>query len=372
MAEKKKIYVTYGRDIDRMTLSLARLYPFEERLPDKDARIGIKPNLVIATTPDTGATTHMEIIHAVIGHLQGLGYKNITILESSWVGEDTERAFRLNGYIDTAEKYSVGLFDIKDDRYVVMESHGIRMEISERAAGLDFLINLPVLKGHCQTGMTCALKNMKGCLSDRSKRMFHKMGLMRPIAALNTVLRPDLTIVDGICGDLDFEEGGNPVETNRMMMSEDPVLVDSYSAALLGFSLEDVPYIRLAEEYGVGSADWHDAEILEIGNPADSVGMRPTGLAYRLSKYVKADAACSACQANLIHALKRLDEAGLLQKLGNNRIAIGQGFRDKECLIGAGTCCNMAVHHAGGCPVKAEDVVKMVRNLRVQSFSNKK
>ena len=363
MTEKKRIYVTYGRDIGRMTLSLAAHYPFEERLPDKDALIGIKPNLVIAATPDTGATTHMEIIHALIEHLQNLGYKNITILEGSWVGEDTKRAFRLNGYIDTARKYSVGLLDIKDDRYVERESHGIRMEISETASKLDFLINLPVLKGHCQTGMTCALKNMKGCLSDRSKRMFHAMGLMRPIAALNTVLRPDLTIVDGICGDLDFEEGGNPVEMNRMMMSEDPVLIDAYSAALLGFSLEDVSYIPLAEAFGAGSTDWRGAEILEIGKPADAIGVRPTGEAGRLSRYVAAESACSACQANLIHALKRLDGAGLLHKLGTNRIAIGQGFRNKACAIGAGECCKMAIHHAGGCPVKAEDVVEMVRNL---------
>ena len=58
--------------------------------------------------------------------------------------------------------------------------------------------------------MTCALKNCKGCLPDREKRRFHAEGLMRPIAALATALRPELTIVDSLCGDLDFEEGGNP------------------------------------------------------------------------------------------------------------------------------------------------------------------
>lgn len=81
------------------------------------------------------------------------------------------------------------------------------MDICCRALDAGYLINLPVLKGHCQARMTCALKNCKGCLPDREKRRFHAEGLMEPIAALAAALRPALTIVDSICGDLDFEEG---------------------------------------------------------------------------------------------------------------------------------------------------------------------
>ncbi len=87
---------------------------------------------------------------------------------------------------------------------------GITMDVSRTILDTDFLISLPVLKGHCQTAMTCALKNMKGCLSDRSKRLFHSLGLHRPIAALNAVRDADLVIVDSLNGDLDFEEGGKP------------------------------------------------------------------------------------------------------------------------------------------------------------------
>ena len=68
-----------------------------------------------------------------------------------------------------------------------------------------------------QTVMTCALKNLKGCLPDREKRRFHTEELMRPIAALAAAIRPKLIIVDSICGDLNFEEGGNPVHTNRTL-----------------------------------------------------------------------------------------------------------------------------------------------------------
>ena len=92
------------------------------------------------------------------------------------------------------------------------------MEICCIALDTDFLIDLPVLKGHCQTNMTCALKNLKGCLPDREKRKFHSDGLFRPIAALATYLKPSLVIVDSICRDLNFEEGGNPIHTNRILL----------------------------------------------------------------------------------------------------------------------------------------------------------
>ena len=53
----------------------------------------------------------------------------------------------------------------------------MKLNVCERAANIDFLINVPVLKGHCQTKITCALKNMKGLIPNTEKRHFHAMGL---------------------------------------------------------------------------------------------------------------------------------------------------------------------------------------------------
>ena len=236
----KEIRLIYGHDIKNMTIKLLEDYRIEEKIPSKDAKIGLKPNLVVAVRPETGATTHTEIIEGIIEYLQKHGFSNISIIEGAWVGDSTKRGFRVNGYERFTERYGVPLYDTKEDQYVKKTAEGITMEISKRILDLDYMINLPVLKGHCQTSMTCALKNMKGCLSDRSKRLFHSLGLMRPIAALNEIVRPDLTLADSISGDLDFEEGGNPVDTGRLLLAEDPVLLDAYGAHLLGFSLDDV------------------------------------------------------------------------------------------------------------------------------------
>ena len=56
-----------------------------------------------------------------------------------------------------------------------------------------------------------------------------------------------LSWVVHICGDLDFEDGGNPVVRNCIMAAADPVLVDAHAADLLYYRPEEIPYIKMAE-----------------------------------------------------------------------------------------------------------------------------
>ena len=360
--ESNEIRIIYGKDAAAMTTKLIESIPLEDMIGDRSTQVVIKPNLVVPAKPESGATTHMGIISALIEYLQDHGFGNITIAEGSWVGSNTEDAFRLNGYYKIRDKYGVKLVDTKKDRFRKLTYDGLTMEVSETMLNAGFFINLPVLKGHCQTLMTCCLKNMKGCLSDRSKRDFHRWGLMQPIAALNMLVKPSLHIIDSISGDLDFEEGGNPVETDRMMIGIDPVLLDAYGASLMGFSPEEVEYIPIAESYGRGSMDIESAKITELNKP-EAGSIRPTGAVSRLASHTAPDMACSACYASLIHALKRLEENGGMRKLGNMKIACGQGWKGKTMEIGSGVCCSGAKHSVKGCPPSAADILAMLERL---------
>ena len=115
--KSREIRVIYGKDIAAMTRRLIEDYDLASKIGDVNAKIALKPNLVVATTPDTGATTHVEIITEVIEYLQEKGFRDISIMEGSWVGDDTERAFRVNGYNNISKKYGVKLFDLKKDKY---------------------------------------------------------------------------------------------------------------------------------------------------------------------------------------------------------------------------------------------------------------
>ena len=359
---KQDVINVYGSHPNIMATSILKAIDFESLLPDKNASIVLKPNLVVAVTADSGATTHPEIVIAIIEFLQHKGYSNISIVESAWVGASTKEGFRINGYYQIRDKYNVRLIDVKDDTYIKKTIGKITMEVSKTILETDFLINLPVLKGHCQTAMTCALKNMKGCISDRSKRLFHTLGLHSPIAALNAVRSADLVIVDSLNGDLDFEEGGNPVETNRMFATRDSVLCDSYGASLLGFELGDIPYIGLAEELGVGSTDLSVANFIQLNEPNDEEPAKPSERASYLANHTLPDSACSACYGNLIHALKRLDEVDRLNDLREN-VCIGQGYKGVKdpSKIGVGICTSGLAKSLKGCPPKAIDMIAFLK-----------
>ena len=353
------IFEIFGTDAQSMTKSLMTAGDVTKRIP-KDANIALKPNLVRAGSPETGATTHPGVLSGCIEYLQENGFSNISIIESSWIGGNTQQSFKTCGYDKVCQKYNVPFYDLKADKVKRVDTPLRPMEISQRALDADFLIDLPVLKGHSQTRITCALKNLKGCIPDHEKRQFHAEGLFKPIAALASALTPNLVIVDSICGDLYFEDGGNPVNTNRMMLGFDAVQMDMYGCRLMGIDPESVPYIALSEKWGAGNSHINHDEIIRLNEPANSQKYPPaSGLVKKLTKNVTADGACSACFASLVRALYIADREGCTVK---EKICIGQGFQDrKPDGIGIGRCCSQADICVMGCPPTAEAILEKLR-----------
>lgn len=352
-----KIYEIFGRDAHSMTVSLMEAADAASLIP-AGASVALKPNLVVAGTPDSGATTHAGVLSGCIEYLQAHGVRDVCVMEGSWVGDRTERAMRACGYDKVCAQYSVPFYDLKQDETRLTDTPLRPMEICRRALEADVLIDLPVLKGHCQTAMTCALKNCKGCLPDKEKRRFHTEGLHRPIAALAAALRPALTIVDSLCGDLNFEEGGNPVHTNRMLLGTDPVQIDAYGCRLMGLDLEDVPYIGLAERWGAGSTAIGPGDVVTLNRPQDVEEYpKPSGLVRQLTRRVRQDDACSACYAALVRGLYLTREG-----TPEDEIAIGQGWRGREFPgLGFGNCCRGARAHVPGCPPTAAEAAAFLR-----------
>ena len=94
--ENNEILMIYGKNYKEMTKEILEASGLEERVPGRNARIGIKPNLVSPTPAGYGATTHPEIVAGIIEYLKERGYENLVILEGSWVGDRTEEASRIS------------------------------------------------------------------------------------------------------------------------------------------------------------------------------------------------------------------------------------------------------------------------------------
>lgn len=356
---KNEIYIKSGTQYKEMTKELLEACDLAVQIPDMDMQIGIKPNLVSPSEASWGATTHPEVVAGIIEYLQERGYHKIAMLEGSWVGDKTAEAYEVCGYRDLSEKYQVPFWDMQKEKGIARDCQGVQLNICKRVTNVDFLINVPVLKGHCQTKITCALKNMKGLIPNTEKRRFHAMGLHKPIAHLNAGIHQDFIVVDNICGDLDFEDGGNPVVMNRVLAGMDPVLMDSYVCQVMHYDTKEVPYIGLAEELGVGSANLENARIIYCEETARKE-LPKSRKVVELQDAVEEVESCSACYGYLIPALEMLKNDGLFEKL-DTKICIGQGYRGKTGKLGVGACTCKFEHNINGCPPTENQIYDFLR-----------
>ena len=237
---------------------------------------------------------------------------------------------------------------------------GLDLSISEYVEKVDYLINVPLIKGHCQTDITCALKNMKGLIPDIEKRKYHQIGLHKPIAYLNTLIKQDLIIADAICPDPYFEEGGRPKQMDMIVGAYDPVLMDSYAAGVLGYKPLSIGYIKLSYELGIGKLMDKDTQIVNIGrtnmhNSVEQVEKKYLNL-------INEDNACSACYSHLVMAMEQLHKEGLTNQI-TEQICIGQGFQNEKGTIGIGDCTCMFEHYAKGCPPSTDDMLVFLRKM---------
>lgn len=359
---KNDIYAIQGEDYKQMAIQILKAANLAADIKDKRKRVCIKPNILAAQKASKGAVTHPELVDGVLTYLKEEGFLNLAVMEGSWVGDLTSKAVHVCGIFDVCKKHQVPFLDLQKDSYQTLDAAGMPIAVCDAALKSEYLINIPVLKGHCQTTVTCALKNSKGLIPNLEKRRFHTLGLHRPIAHLNTVIHQNFILVDNICGDLDFEEGGNPVVMNRVLGFWDPVLCDSFAAESMGHHPYDVEYIRLAEQLGIGSADVaHANMILSNEGILDQKRIQPNQRVARLAAYAKPEDACSACYGSLIYALDRLSDEGHLQGRKKGSIAIGQGYRGKTGDIGIGQCTKCFRKSLQGCPPKAIDIVDFLK-----------
>ncbi len=358
---RDEILIIHGTEYVSMTKELLAAADLAGMIGGRNTRIGIKPNLVSPTPASLGATTHPEVVEGLLLYLREQGFSDVTIMEGSWVGARTEEAFDECGYRALAEKYGVRLLDTQKERARSVDCAGMTLNICECAFDVDFMINVPVLKGHCQTRVTCALKNMKGLLPNREKRRFHAEGLHRPIAHLSRGVRQDFILVDNICGDPGSEDGGNPTVMNRLFAAADPVLCDAFACSLMGVPVKDVPYIGMAASLGAGCADPERAKVTELNAPVCAVKLPDRNRMVRLQEAAEEVESCSACYNYLMMALDMLEQEGLLQKLPH-KVHIGQGCRGRSGELGVGTCTKGYAHSLPGCPPTERQMYEFLKS----------
>jgi len=140
----------------------------------------------------------------------------------------------------------------------------------------DVLISVPRLKSHDRPTptVTISLKNMMGVISRSEMNRFHNIGLPQCIADVNTVMKPNLTVVDATYAMARTgPQDGDMIEMDMIMASGDSVAIDLIGAQKLmeleqqhnipTFDYTDIDHINAAAALGVGTNNPNNITIVE-------------------------------------------------------------------------------------------------------------
>ena len=248
-------------------------------------RVLIKPNLVgydeRYPMPLFGIFTTTRIVEDLIVLLKEHGARSIAVAEGSVyvkgkdAGLTTHQIYDKLGYPLLAQRHDVELIDLMQQEFVTVEAEGWEFEVARPALEADFLINLPVLKTHNQSKVSLGLKNLKGCLSNKSRRNAHGAdhSLLQRLSLFVERITPALTVIDGIFGlERGPYHGSIAKRVNALVASNDPLAADCVGAALAGLDPAEVSHlVDFAGRHGRSVA----LEAIELrGDPLDSLRQR--------------------------------------------------------------------------------------------------
>jgi uncharacterized protein (DUF362 family) len=243
------------------------------RLPfPADARsVGIKLNLCDYRLPETGAVSDPQVVAPLLQELRSR-YPNSDIFVYEHDANST-LARTLFGYLGldkVAASYDVRCVSLADEEWVERAVPGLyfkSLEVPRILEETDLLINHPKLKTHGRTLMTCALKNMFGCIRPKKKVQFHKH-LAEAIVDINLAIPSHLTVVDAnLC--VEGNRGptqGLPKRLGLLFGGTDIVAVDAFGADVMGFGARRIQHVKLAERAHLGSrrydliGDWQSRD----------------------------------------------------------------------------------------------------------------
>jgi uncharacterized protein (DUF362 family) len=239
-------------------------------------KVLLKPNL-------NGADvyTNKELVGALIEMLRDLGAGRVFIAESTFGNARiTSSFFEKTGYRDLAARYGVDLVNLNESEAVdvpvanplVLDKLHIAKEVFEA----DKIINIPSPKVHYATGVSLAMKNLKGFLVGDEKKHFHEIGLDKAIVDLNNTLRVDLNIIDAIsCMERMGPHGGDVVNLNLVIAGGSRAEVDHVGCRVMGYDISEVKHLeQYVEMNGI------DVDAVEV------VGERVEDVAYPFKKVV--------------------------------------------------------------------------------------
>ncbi len=235
------------------------------------AKVVVKPNIGWDRNPAQGANTHPRVVMALVKQALDAGASKVMVFDRSC--NDSRRCYTNSGIAEAVE--SIGdrraVCEFVDNRKFVPVKIEKGVLVAEwqfykDALDADCYINVPVAKHHGLSRLTLGMKNVMGVIGGQRGEIHQSIG--QRLADLNTVIRPNLTVIDAtrillrhgpVGGDL-----ADVKVLDTLMASTDPVAADAYATTLFDLKPDAIESTRAAYKAGLGEMDLSKIRLLKV------------------------------------------------------------------------------------------------------------
>jgi uncharacterized protein (DUF362 family) len=232
-------------------------------------KVVIKPNIGWDATPERAANTNPKLIGRIVKRCFEAGAKEVVVFDNSC--DEWTRSYKNSGIESEVKnaggKMVTGKTETAYKEVNVPKGKNLtKAKVHEAIINADVFINVPVLKNHGGATVTISMKNLMGIVWDRG--YWHKHDLHQCIADFASYRKPDLNVVDAYRVMKKNGPRGVSVEDvvtlKSLLISKDIVAIDAAATKIFGLNPDDIGYIKIAHEMGIGNKKLETLNIKKI------------------------------------------------------------------------------------------------------------
>ncbi|MCK5861186.1 MAG: DUF362 domain-containing protein, partial [Candidatus Hydrogenedentes bacterium] len=237
-----------------------------KRFVSKGDVVWVKPNMAWDRTPEQSSNTNPDVVKTLVRLCFDAGAKTVKVGDHTC--NPAKKSYKKSKIADAVQSVGAEVVFLDKNRFREMDIKGESLKmhpVYPEIVECDLVLNVPVVKHHSSTRITCCMKNYMGVIDDRKR--FHQ-DLPTCIADITAFMKPRLCVLDAVRiltnngptgGDLNDVR-----QVNAIAAGTDIVALDAFGAELLGNNPADIKTIVAGEKRGLGIMDYKSLALKEM------------------------------------------------------------------------------------------------------------